>query len=204
MGKKHRAVFLDRDGVINRMVYYEEHGIVDSPFKAGQFTVFSGVARAIELIHRIGMKAVLVSNQPGIAKGFYSQKAFDAINNKMKSILKGPSSLDGIYYCLHHPRAAVGKYRKICSCRKPKPGLLLAASKEMQVDLPLSYMIGDGAVDIEAGKNAGCRTILIGKPKCDMCAILSEKGLSPEVISGSLLEAVHKIKEWEGYNGDIH
>lgn len=204
MTMKDRAVFLDRDGVINRMIYYEEHGIVDSPFESKQLILFPGVAKAIKLVHKMGMKAILVSNQPGIAKGFYSLKAFRAINNKLKSALSGPASLDGFYYCLHHPKAAVSKYKKVCGCRKPKPGLLFRASREKGVDLKHSYMIGDGITDIEAGKMAGCRTILIGKLKCDVCSIFSDKRLKPDAIAENLLDAVCKIKEWEGYNGDIH
>lgn len=194
---KERAVFLDRDGVINRMVYYAEHGIVDSPFKAEQFFIFPEAAKAIRLIHKMGMQAILVSNQPGIAKGFYPLKNFTALNRKMRSILKGPASLDGIYYCLHHPQAKIKKYRRLCNCRKPRPGLLLSAAREKGIDLPRSYMIGDGVVDIEAGSKAGCRTILIGKPKCDMCRILADKGLEPDAIAENLWEAVCKIKKWE-------
>ncbi|MFA5089605.1 MAG: HAD family hydrolase [Candidatus Omnitrophota bacterium] len=201
---KNKAVFLDRDGVINNMVYYQDHGLIDSPFLVKQFSICPGVKEAIRLIHEMGMKAILVSNQPGIAKGFYSLKNLAMINKKMNRLLNGASSLDGMYYCLHHPEARIKKYKMACSCRKPKPGLLIKACRENNVDLKRSYMIGDGITDIEAGKEAGCKTILIGRPKCDLCSMLSSKGLKPDAIAGNLLEAVSKIKKWEGYDGDIH
>jgi len=198
MRQRNSAVFLDRDGVINRTVYYEELGIVDSPFHPDQFILNYGVKKAIALIHRMGKMAILVSNQPGVAKGYYSKKSFDSLNKKMKSILNYDSALDGIYYCLHHPQGVIKKYRKVCSCRKPKVGLFLKASREQDIDLRRSYMVGDGVLDIEAGKRAGCRTILIGQSKCDMCRILLNKGLKPDTIAENLLEAVNKIKKWEG------
>jgi len=204
MPMKDKAVFLDRDGVINRMVYYEEHGIIDSPFKPEQLYIFPEAKKAISMIHGMGMKAILVSNQPGMAKGFYSLKTFNVINKKMNSVLSGVSSLDAVYYCLHHPKAKIKKYKKTCSCRKPKPGLLFKASREKGVDLARSYMVGDGITDIEAGKRAGCKTILIGNPKCDICSLFSYRGFKPDAIAGGILEAVSKIKKWEGHNGNIH
>jgi len=192
-----RAVFLDRDGVINPLVYYEDLGIVDSPFNSRQFVLYPGVSKAIALIHKIGKKAIIISNQPGMAKGFYSKKSFDSVNDKMRSLLKGGSFLDGVYYCLHHPEAKVGKYRKTCSCRKPGAGLIMKAALDHNIALKRSYMIGDGLTDIEAGKKAGCRTILIGRKKCDMCKLLLEKRLKPDIISESLLEAVKEIMKEE-------
>lgn len=198
MNKRKSAVFLDRDGVINRLVYYDELGIIDSPFHPNQFILNPGVKKAIALIHKMGKKVILVSNQPGMAKGYYSKKTFDSLNKKMKSMLDAESSLDGIYYCLHHPRGVITRYRRVCSCRKPKAGLLLKASREKHIDLKSSYMIGDGITDIETGKKAGCKIILIGQGKCDMCKILLKKGLKPDAIAENLLEAVNKIKKWEG------
>ena len=198
MPKNSSAVFLDRDGVINRIVYYAELGIVDSPFTPGQFVLYPDVAEAIALIHQMGKKAILVSNQPGMAKGHYSKRSFEALNRKMESMLKGSSALDGVYYCLHHPDAVIEKYRKICDCRKPEAGLLWQASREQGINLASSYMVGDGISDIQAGNKAGCRTILVGGGKCDICRLLSEKGLRPSAVTKNLLEAVQKIKEWEG------
>ena len=196
MGKESSAVFLDRDGVINR-IHDEDLGVVGSPFRPEQFILYSDVTEAIALIHQMGKKAILVSNQPDMAKGHYSKKSFEALNRKMKSLLKGSSALDGVYYCLHHPDAVVEEYRKICECRKPKPGLLRQAAREQGIDLSTSYMIGDGISDIEAGNKAGCRTILIGRQKCDICRLLSERALRPSAVSKNLLAAVQKIKEWE-------
>lgn len=193
-----RAVFLDRDGVINSMVYYKDHGIVDSPFTCRQFKVLPGVKRAIKLIKGMGMKAIVVSNQPGMAKGHYSCVELQAIDKKMCATLKGSISLDGVYYCLHHPQAKFSKYRKNCSCRKPKPGLILKAAKEQGIDLSRSYMIGDGVSDIEAGSRAGCKTILLGRIKCDICSVMSARDIRPDAVANGLLDAVLKIKKWEG------
>lgn len=204
MGIKNKAIFLDRDGVINKMVYYRDHGIVDSPFSPKQFSLCPKVAEAIRLIHTMGIKAILVSNQPGIAKGFYGPAVFDTINRKMQSLLRGSSSLDGIYYCLHHPQAKVRKYKKACSCRKPRPGLLLRASREHGIDLRRSYMVGDGINDVEAGKKAGCKTVFIGKLKCDACSLVSKRRFKPDAIAKNLLEAVRKIKQWEESDGNIY
>jgi D-glycero-D-manno-heptose 1,7-bisphosphate phosphatase len=151
-----RAVFLDRDGVLNELVYYPEHGIIDSPFTPKQITLLPGVAQAINSFHDMGFKVVLVSNQPGIAKGHFSEEIFNQVRKKMKEELaKEGAFLDGEYYCFHHPEAKIERFRVECECRKPKPGLLLQAAKEMGVDLVGSWMIGDGLTDIQAGKKAG-------------------------------------------------
>lgn len=195
--KQKGAIFLDRDGVINPLVYYEDLGTIDSPFSSRQFVLYPGVSKAIALIHKMKKKAIIISNQPGMAKGFYSKKSFDSVNDKMRFLLKGNSFLDGVYYCLHHPEAKIRKYRKVCRCRKPSAGLILKAALDHNIELERSYMIGDGLTDIEAGKKAGCRTILIGRKKCDMCKLLFQKRLKPNIIVESLLEAVKEIMKEE-------
>jgi D-glycero-D-manno-heptose 1,7-bisphosphate phosphatase len=113
----------------------------------------------------------------------------------MRAELKGGgASLDAIYYCRHHPEGTNPKYRMTCGCRKPKPGLLLQAAQDMDIDLKGSYMVGDGIMDIEAGRSAQCKTIYIGRRKCEMCCLMEEKGIYPDFTAPSLLEAVRKIK----------
>jgi D-glycero-D-manno-heptose 1,7-bisphosphate phosphatase len=185
-----RGILLDRDGVINELIYYEEHSVVDSPFTAKQFRILPGVAQAINEFHRKGFKVAVVSNQPGIAKGNFTEEAFHQIEEGMRSELaRDEAFLDGAYYCFHHPEARIGGLRADCECRKPKPGLLLQAAKEMGLDLSRSWMIGDGLTDVEAGKAAGCRTILLGKVKCEHCRLMDDTNARPDLVAATLLEA---------------
>ena len=158
-----RAVFLDRDGVINELVYHQEQEVIDSPFTPGQFKLIPGVTEALKKLHDAGYLSILVSNQPGIAKGHMTTRNFELIRQRMNSELIGDGAeLDGEYYCLHHPEAVIEKYRMQCDCRKPLPGLLFKAAMEKNIDLKEPWLIGDNLSDIKAGKGAGCKTILIG------------------------------------------
>jgi D-glycero-D-manno-heptose 1,7-bisphosphate phosphatase len=189
-----KAVFLDRDGVVNRLIYYREQGVIDSAFTAEQFRLFPGVSEAIKKFHEIGYKVILVSNQPGIAKGQMSEQTFEEIRSKMKEELaKDGAFLDGEYYCFHHPEAKADKFKENCECRKPKPGLLLQAAKEMDIDLPHSWMIGDGLTDVKAGKDAGAKTILVGRMKCELCRLMDEENARPDAVCPDLLEATKVI-----------
>lgn len=191
----YRGIFLDRDGVINELIYYAEHGVVDSPFTAEQFRLLPGVCEAINKFHELGFKVIIASNQPGIAKGYFSQETFDKIRKKMNDELaKEGASLDGEYYCFHHPEAKVEKLKVNCGCRKPEPGLLLEAAKNLNIDLPQSWMIGDGLTDVKAGKSAGCQTILLGKMKCELCRLMGEQDARPDFIAANLLEAANLVK----------
>jgi D-glycero-D-manno-heptose 1,7-bisphosphate phosphatase len=186
-----RAVFLDRDGVINAMVYDAEHGLVDSPANPNQFVLLPNIGQAVRIVHKMGWLAVVVSNQPGIAKGKLTSELLAAITRKMHTELAQEGAhLDAVYYCLHHPDAVLDEYRATCECRKPKPGLILQAAADLDVDLDQSYMIGDGVVDIQAGQAAGCRTIFVGQSKCYMCQVFEEHGGQPEHYVNNLLEAV--------------
>jgi D-glycero-D-manno-heptose 1,7-bisphosphate phosphatase len=187
---KNKAVFLDRDGVINEIIYHKEMGIVDSPFTVEQFNLLPDVGKAIKRFQNQGFKVVLVSNQPGIAKDHFYMDVFEKIKEKMKIQLeKEGAKLDAEYYCLHYPEAKIKEYRKICNCRKPKPGLILQAAKDHNIDTSNSWMIGDGVNDIQAGISAGCKTILIGRVKCDLCKILEDEGAKPDYIAENLYKA---------------
>ena len=182
-----KAVFLDRDGTINEIIYYQDLGIIDSPFTEEQFKLLPGVGEAIKVLNQNGFKVIVTSNQPGIAKGHFSIETFEKIREKMRTELsKHGALLDAEYYCLHHPEAKNKEYKKNCECRKPKPGLLLKAAKDLNIDLPNSWMVGDGLTDIEAGKKAGCKTILIGNMKCDLCRLMDEKNIRPDYIVKNL------------------
>jgi len=189
------GVFLDRDGVINELIYYPEHGTVDSPFTVEQFRLIPGVCEAINKFHELGFKVIIVSNQPGMAKGYLSEETFGKIRERMKGELtKGGAFLDGEYYCFHHPEAKVERLKTNCGCRKPKPGLLLQAAEDLDVDLSQSWMIGDGLTDVQAGRSAGCQTILLGKMKCELCHLMDEQDARPDFIAANLLEAVNLVK----------
>jgi D-glycero-D-manno-heptose 1,7-bisphosphate phosphatase len=194
-----KAVFLDRDGVINALVYHQEHGIIDSPFTAEQFGLLPRAGEAVRKLREMGYRTVLVSNQPGIAKGHLTAAVFERIREKMESELaRYDARLDAQYYCFHHPEAVIQDMRVCCPCRKPEPGMLLKAAAEMEIDLSCSWMIGDGITDIQAGKSAGTRTILIGKMKCELCHRFSEVNCGPEAVCADLLEAAGVIEREDG------
>ncbi len=195
------VVFLDRDGVMNPLVYYAEHGLVDSPFTASQFRLFPGVAEAINQLHESGYKVVLTSNQPGMAKGNFSASTFEEVKQKMREELAKKSAiLDGEYYCMHHPDGFVGGLSVDCDCRKPKSGMLITAAKDLGIaDLSQSWMVGDGLTDVTAGKGAGCRTILLGRMKCELCRMMDEANARPDAIASNLTEAVRIILDHGGH-----
>ncbi len=191
-----KAIFLGRDGVINELVYFAEHGIVDAPFTPAQVKVLPGVPAALQELKELGYRLVIVSNQPGIAKGFFSEDTFARITQAIHAQLNGSSQLiDSEYYCFHHPQAMIEKYRQDCQCRKPKPGSIIQAAAELDLDLKRSWMLGDGVTDIQAGSAAGCRTIFIGKMKCEMCSLLAEGGVRPNGVAVGLPEAVEIIRK---------
>jgi len=184
------AIFLDRDGVINKIHYDEDIGLC-TPHISEDFVFLPKVPEAVKKIHDMGFLVVVVCNQPDISKGRLTQNTHEKINSKMISNLAaGGATLDGIYYCFH-------KHDDGCTCRKPKPGMLLMASHELGIDLTGSYIVGDTVADIEAGKNAGCRTILVANPRLDLLKILHERGCEPDYIVEDLHHAVELIENLE-------
>jgi histidinol-phosphate phosphatase family protein len=189
-----RAVLLDRDGVINALVYHKDAGVIDAPFTRTQFKLLSGVPKAIRLLNNLGLRVAVVSNQPGIAKGHLSLellKAFEAM--MLSQIRREGGHVDRVYYCLHHPEARVRKLRQRCRCRKPEIGLLRRAAAELRVSLDECYMIGDGISDMLAGSRAGCRTIFIGRWKCEICQFAQSPQVRPVFVAKDLLEAAQII-----------
>jgi D-glycero-D-manno-heptose 1,7-bisphosphate phosphatase len=182
-----RAVFLDRDGVINPLLYHKDMGIVDSPFTLPQFHVFPHVPRAIRLLNDLGLVVVVVSNQPGIAKKHFSAAMLHKFDQELHASLKSARAhVDAIYYCIHHPNAIVKRLRKHCTCRKPGVGLLVQAANDFGVCLSKSYMVGDGLTDIEAGHRAGCRTIFIGRWKPEYSQFIQPPDLHPTFVARDL------------------
>lgn len=156
---KQKAIFLDRDGTINKYVGFLRD--------INDFELLPGVAEAIRNINASGYLAIVVTNQPVIARGEVTFDQLREIHNKMETLLGQEGAyLDGVYYCPHHPdkgfEGEVPDLKIDCDCRKPKPGMLVKAAEDFNIDLSQSWMVGDGKNDIEAGKNAGCHTALIG------------------------------------------
>lgn len=152
--KRWAAVFLDRDGTIN-----EEVGYLDGPEK---LKLLPGAAEAIRLVNASGMKAVVVTNQSGVARGIFDEVVVGAAHARLRELLLLEGGfLDGIYFCPHHPTEGRGRYLLSCDCRKPAPGLLLQAAAELNLDPAGSYMVGDTLKDIEAGERVGARGVLV-------------------------------------------
>lgn len=184
---KQKAIFLDRDGTINR---YD--GFVSS---ADAFVLEENAARAIRMINRSGYLAIVITNQPVIARGEVTEEGLAEIHNKMETLLGEEGAyLDAIYYCPHHPdKGFAGEIPSLkidCECRKPKPGMLRMAENDYNIDLSASWMIGDGMNDVLAGKNAGTRTGRIQREK-------TEEDDLPDLTGKDLLDIVTKILEGE-------
>lgn len=157
--KKQKAVFVDRDGTINKYVGFLRN--------INDFELLPGVSAAIKRLNKLGYLVIVVTNQPVIARGEVTVSELNEIHNKMETLLGNDGAyVDAIYYCPHHPDSGYeGEIKALkikCDCRKPQPGMLLQAMKDYNIDLSQSWMAGDGENDIGAGKNAGCRTVLIG------------------------------------------
>ena len=169
---KNKAVFLDRDGVLNELVLHPELGIIDSPLNESEVKIVRGASVALRKLKSAGFLLVVVSNQPIIAKGKVSEELFNKIDQAFRLGLGVP--LDGVYYCLHHPNAQLEKYKQVCECRKPKPGLILKAAAELGIDLSHSFFVGDALTDMQAARSAGCTPILLGSVKTDWAPYVNE------------------------------
>lgn len=152
--KKRPAVFLDRDGTIIRQV--------ELLHKASEVKLFPESARAIKTLNELGYVVVIVTNQPVVARGIISPKEVDEIHAVLVDRLaKKGATIDGIYFCPHHPKANIKKYRIKCSCRKPEIGMILKAAKKFNIDIKKSFLVGDSTRDVQAGNRAHLTTILV-------------------------------------------
>lgn len=169
-----KAFFLDRDGVINKLII--RAGKAQAPYSLEEFELYPGVAEACQKIKASGYLMIVVTNQPDVARGWVKYESVEIINNKIKELLP----IDDIKICLH-----VNSDQ--CLCRKPMPGMLLEAAREWEIDLLESYMVGDRYGDISAGVSAGCKTVLVGPG--------DEQGNypGPDYQVSSLLEAITLI-----------
>lgn len=146
-------VFLDRDGVIN-----EDRGYVSSP---QEVVILEGVVEGIRVLNQNGLKVVVVTNQSGVARGYFSESIVQYINEYIRrKLAQNNATIDAFYYCPHHPKIGPGDYKKNCNCRKPKPGMILEAMDDFDVSEPC-FLVGDSLRDIQAGIRAGCKTYLV-------------------------------------------
>jgi len=160
--RRQRAVFLDRDGVINRNILNPATGVFESPLAAADFVFIPGVFDAMRALRSAGFLLFLVSNQPNFAKGKSTLEQLSAIHQKLIAGLTAAGiEFGGFYYCLHHPGGVVRGYSRHCECRKPSPHFLLTAGSQFDLDLRRSWMVGDRQTDVDCGRAAGTRTILI-------------------------------------------
>lgn len=149
-----RAIFLDKDGTL----------VDDVPYNVEprRVTLNCGAGPALRLLAQLDYRFFVISNQDGIAHGRFGERAMDGVHDRLADLLfRERVSLDGFYYCPHHPQGSVLRYAIECRCRKPSPGMLLRAAEEHDIDLGNSWMVGDILHDVEAGNRAGCRTLLI-------------------------------------------
>lgn len=182
------AVFVDRDGTIS-----EEVGYISD---LDQFRLVPKAAEAIKLINESDLVVIVITNQAGVAKGYFSEETVDHIHKKMeKLLLEHGAYLDGIYYCPHHPEGVVGSYRRACDCRKPAPGLLEQASKDHGIDLAASYMVGDKVTDIELARKVGAKGILVltGYGRDELQKISDVPVENPAYVALDLFDAVKWI-----------
>lgn len=150
-----RVIFLDRDGTLNEEVHYLH--------KKEDLRFLDGVPEALRRFKENGYKLVVVTNQAGVARGYYREEDVKALHEYMNGLLRPlGAEIDCFFYCPHHPEYGDGEYRKCCHCRKPDTGMLEQAEQIFNVDKAHSWMIGDKLIDVEAGKNFGVRTVLVG------------------------------------------
>ncbi len=159
------AVFLDRDGVLTRLAFNPVSGEHEPPHRAGDLKLFPHAIECLEKMKAAGYELFLVSNQPDYAKGKATLDALKQVHQKFEQGLASHGiRFRQCYYCYHHPNGVVPEYSSECECRKPKPSFLFQARKEYGVALERSWMVGDRDTDVECGKAAGAKTILIGTP----------------------------------------
>ena len=171
----HRAVFLDRDGTIAEDVHYCR--------RLEDFHILPRVPAAIKLLNQEGYKVVVITNQSGIARSYFTEETLARIHDRMKSDLqRDGASIDAIYVCPHHPDEG-------CECRKPKPLLLLRAAREIGITLDRSYMVGDDPKDVQAGRAAGCRTVWL-------TAVPAQQGHGPSPLSHHVAPDLFEAVEW--------
>ncbi|MCI5135403.1 MAG: HAD family hydrolase [Candidatus Electrothrix sp. AW2] len=184
------AVFLDRDGTINEQMGYINH--------ISRFILLPGAATAIRTLNEQNIPVVVVTNQSGLARGYFPPVLLDAVHAQMERELAAQDAhIDGLYICPHHPEAKEEQFRKVCTCRKPQTGLLEQAAAELELDLTRSFMVGDRWSDLKCGNRVGATSVLVltGYGRGDLEYIGPEQEIQPDKIAEDLSEAVDWIIE---------
>lgn len=185
---KKMAVFLDRDGTINEQMGYINH--------LSRFHLLPGVAQAIRLLNDQAIPVFVVTNQSGLARGYFPEDLLVKVHEAMvERLMAEGASLDGVYVCPHHPEAKEERYRGDCPCRKPKPGLFLQAAADHNLDLTRSYVVGDRWSDLKAAAACGAKGVLVltGYGRGDYEFIGPQQNLQPNHVADDLLAAVQWI-----------
>jgi D-glycero-D-manno-heptose 1,7-bisphosphate phosphatase len=179
-----RAVFLDKDGTLVEDVPYN----VDPD----QIRLAPGAVAGLFALHAAGYRLVVVSNQSGVARGQFPESTLRGVEERLRELLADAGiPLTGFYYCPHHPGGVVAKYARACECRKPRPGLLLRAAREHNLDLATSWMVGDILDDVQAGRSSGCRTVFLDNGHETVWH--RTPGRRPDVVVADLAEAARAI-----------
>ncbi|OCL27656.1 D,D-heptose 1,7-bisphosphate phosphatase [Orenia metallireducens] len=182
------AVFMDRDGTVSKEIGYVNH--------PNRYELLPRSGLAIKKLNQSGIKAILATNQAGVARGYFKEEMIGQVHNRLEELLKSEGAyLDAIYYCHHHPRVGEGKFKKECNCRKPEPGMLLQGKEEFGVDLKKSYMIGDKISDVEVAHRVGAKGILVltGYGMGDYQNAQDNWKVEPDYIAEDLFDAVEWI-----------
>ena len=189
---KRPAVFIDRDGTINEQMGYVNH--------ISRFVLLPGTAEGIRLLNRHQYLAIIVSNQSGVARGYFPMELIDRVHAHMKDLLaKEGANIDGIFFCPHYPRGTVPEYSVECDCRKPGTGLVQKACEKFDIDMKNSYVIGDRCSDIELAERSNLQGIMVttGYGLGDIEYVLPNKPFKPLHIARDFLHAVRWIIERE-------
>ncbi len=180
------AVFLDRDGTINEEVNY-----LSDP---SLLKLTQGAAKAIHLLNSHSIPVIVVTNQAGIARGYFTEAQMHLVHHALDLILAADNArIDTYYFCPHHPTAGIGEYKITCSCRKPEPGMLYQAAQDLHLDLSKSYLVGDKLTDIQAGNLAGCKTVLVQTGYGTEESKIKQDKIKPNQIVPGLLDAIDWI-----------
>lgn len=182
------AVFLDRDGTLNEQMGYINH--------LCRFHLLPGVAQAIRSLNEAGLPVVVVTNQSGLARGYFPESLLDEVHIEMHRLLALEGArLDGLYVCPHHPEAKEDRFRLDCNCRKPQPGLLERAARDLGLDLRRSYMVGDRWSDLRCGAAVGATTVLVltGYGRGDAAWVGPGQAVQPDHVAEDLAGAARWI-----------
>ena len=186
--RKRPAIFMDRDGTLSHEVGYVNH--------PSRFRLYPWTVDAVRAVNKAGWLAVVVTNQAGAAHGYFPETLIQEVNETMRAAMnEGGARLDGIYFCPHHPTSGPPSLRLDCECRKPKPGLVLRAARELRIDVARSWTVGDKPADVRLAWNTGARACLVktGYGLGELSYLAPGWPRQPDLVAENLLEAVERI-----------